>query len=95
MESLFIAIYKLNKINKIEQKFNRDDLIYKTENKEKEKTYDFQKFYNKIFWKRYLLDNIKLYDAREEQINIKYDIDNSNNLWDQKKKKRNKKSTDC
>ena len=54
MESLFIAIYKLNKINKIEQKFNRDDLIYKTENKEKEKTYDFQKFYNKIFWKRYL-----------------------------------------
>ena len=54
MESLFIAIYKLNKINKIEQKFNRDDLIYKTENKKKEKTYDFQKFYYKIFWKRYL-----------------------------------------
>ena len=49
LESLFIAIYKINKINKIEQKFNRVDLFYKTGNKEKEKTYDFQKFYNKIF----------------------------------------------
>ena len=35
------AIYKLSKIKGIEQKINRNDLIYKTGNKKKDKTYDF------------------------------------------------------
>ena len=48
----------------------------------------FKSFIIKSFGRDIYLDNIKLYDAREEQINIKYDIDNSNNLWDQKKKKK-------
>ena len=38
------AIYELNEIKMIEEKINRDDLIYKSDNK----TYDFQKF--KIAW---------------------------------------------
>ena len=33
--------YELNIILEIEQKFNRDDLIYKTDDKKKDKTYDF------------------------------------------------------
>ena len=37
------AIYELNKIVKIENNFNRDN-IYKTGNKKKDKTCDFQKF---------------------------------------------------
>ena len=52
----------------------------------------FKSFIIKSFGRDIYLDNIKLYDAREEQINIKYDIDNSNNLWDQKKKKETKKA---
>ena len=51
----------------------------------------FKSFIIKSFGRDIYLDNIKLYDAREEQINIKYDIDNSNNLWDQKKKKKETK----
>ena len=34
------AKYELNEIKMIEEKINRDDLIYKSDNK----TYDFQKF---------------------------------------------------
>ena len=33
---------KLDIIKKIEQEINRDDLIYKTGSKKKNKTYDFQ-----------------------------------------------------
>ena len=33
--------YELNIILEIEQKFNRDDLIHKTDDKKKDKTYDF------------------------------------------------------
>ena len=40
--------YELNEIKEIEQKINTDDLIYE----QKDKTYVFEKFNNKIFWKR-------------------------------------------
>ena len=36
--------YKLNKVVEIENTLNKDDLSYKTGNKKKDKTYDFQKF---------------------------------------------------
>ena len=38
------ATHELNKIVEMENKVNRDDLIYKTGNKKKNETYDFQKF---------------------------------------------------
>ena len=38
------ATHELNNIVEIENKRNRDDLIYTMRNKEKDKTYDFQKF---------------------------------------------------
>ena len=38
------AIYKLKKIVEMENKLNRDNLIYKTGTKKKDKTRDFQKF---------------------------------------------------
>ena len=37
------ATHELNKIVEMENKLNRNDLIYKTSNKKKDKTYDFQK----------------------------------------------------
>ena len=37
------AIYKSNKIIEMQQKISRDDLIYETDNKKKDKTYNFQK----------------------------------------------------
>ena len=36
--------YELKKIVEMENKLNRDDLIFKTSNKKKDKTYDFYKF---------------------------------------------------
>ena len=38
------ATYELNKIVEMENKLNRNYLTYKTGNKKKDKTYDFQKF---------------------------------------------------
>ena len=49
------ATYKLNKIVKMENELDRNDLIYKTGNKKKDKTYDFQKFETiRSSWKRNL-----------------------------------------
>ena len=46
------ATYELNKIEEMENKLYRDDLIHKTGNKKMHKTYHFQKFKEKkIFWK--------------------------------------------
>ena len=36
--------YELKKIVEMENKLNRDDLIFKTSNKKNDKTYDFYKF---------------------------------------------------
>ena len=38
----------------MENKLNKDDLIHKTGNKKKNKTYDFQKFKAQLFCKRTL-----------------------------------------
>ena len=38
------AIYKLSKIVEMENKFDRNDLLYKTGNRKKRKIYHFQKF---------------------------------------------------
>ena len=38
------AIFVLNKIVEIEQKFNRDNFIYKASDKKEDKTYYFQNF---------------------------------------------------
>ena len=44
--------YELNKIVEMENKLNRDDFIYKTGNKKKDKIYDFQKFKTIRFFRR-------------------------------------------
>ena len=38
------ATYELNEIVEMENRLNRDNLIYETGNKKNSKTYDFQKF---------------------------------------------------
>ena len=40
--------YELKKIVEMENKLNRDDLIFKTSNEKKDNTYDFYKF--KTIW---------------------------------------------
>ena len=42
------ATYELSKVVEIENKLNRDDLIYKTDNKKKEKI--IRKFIRKIYY---------------------------------------------
>ena len=47
------ATYELNKIVEMENKLSRDEFIYnKTGNKKKDKTYDFQKFKTKRYFRR-------------------------------------------
>ena len=61
--------YELNKIVEMQYKLNRDNLIYKTGNKKKNKTYDFQMF--KTLWSfgRGIYNNyLSLDDALELQI---------------------------
>ena len=86
------AIYELNKIKEIEQKINRDDLSYKTGNKEKDKTYDFKKFKTiRSFGREIYNGIITLNNAYEEQINLKSEIDKfkeSTNQNPQTKKKK-------
>ena len=70
------AIYWLNKIKEIEVKINRYDLIYKTGDKERDKTYDFQKFKTiKSFGREIYNDELTLEYAFEEQIKSQNEID--------------------
>ena len=58
------AIYELNRIKEIEQKINKDDLVYKAGDKEKDKTCYFQKFKTiKSFGGEIFNDCLKLEDA--------------------------------
>ena len=60
------------KIKEIEQKINRDDLIYQTGNEQKYKTYDFHKFKTITSFKKEIYSGIlKLNDALEEKLNLK------------------------
>ena len=68
------ATYELNKITEIEN--NTDDLIYKTGNKRKDKTYDFQKFTTiRSSGKEIYSNSLSLDGALEQEIKLKDDID--------------------
>ena len=62
------ATYEMNKIAEMENKLKRDDLINNTSNRKKDKRYDFQKFEAKR--------KKNLYDALEQQVKLKDDINN-------------------
>ena len=68
------ASYDLSKIIEMENKLNRDNLIYKTGNKKKDKTYDFQKFKTTFFGRENYNDHLSLDDTIELQIRWKDDI---------------------
>ena len=68
--------YELNQIVEIENKLDIDNLIYKTGNKKKDKTYDFQKFRTIRSFGREIYNNeLLLDDVLELQIRLKNDID--------------------
>ena len=71
-----LATYELNKIVGIENKLNRDNSIYKTGNKKKDETYDFQKFKTiRSFGRKIYSNDLSLDDAIELQIILNDDID--------------------
>ena len=60
----------------MENKIDRNDLIYRRGNKEKDKTYDFQKFKTIRSFGRKIYNNyLPLHDAFEQKIRLKEDID--------------------
>ena len=60
----------------MENKLDRNDLMNKTGNKKKNKTYDFQKFKTIRSFGREIYNNgLSLDDALEQQIRLKDDID--------------------
>ena len=70
------AICELSKIVEMENKFDRNNLIYKTGNNKKDKTFDFQNFKTIRSSRREIYNNyLSLDDAIEQQIRLKYDID--------------------
>ena len=70
------ATYELNKIVEIENKIDGKELIYKTGNKKKDKTYDFQKFKTiRFFWREIYNNDLSLDDALEQQIISKDDVE--------------------
>ena len=65
------ATDELNKIVEMEKKLNRDDLIYKTGNKKKDKTFDFQKFkIKRSFGREFYRNDLSLDDALEPKIRL-------------------------
>ena len=70
------ATYELNKIVGMENKLNRDNSIYKTDNKKKDEIYDFQKFKTiRSFGTKIYNNDLSLDDALELQIILNDDID--------------------
>ena len=68
------AKYELNIIVERENKLNRDGLIYKAGNKEKDKTNDFQKLKTIISFGREIYnDNLSQDDGLEQQVRLKGD----------------------
>ena len=53
-------------LNKIEQENNRDDIIYKTGNKRRDKTYYFRKFKTRSFGREIYSDSLSKNNALEE-----------------------------
>ena len=68
--------YELNKIVEMEDKINKDHLIHKTGNREKDKTYAFQKFKTKCSFGRETYNNdLSSDDALKQQITLKNNTD--------------------
>ena len=69
--------HELNKIVEMENKLNRKDLIYKTGNKKKDKTYHFHMKFKAIryFGREIYNNDLSLDDALEQQIRLKDSID--------------------
>ena len=68
------AKYELNIIVERENKLNRDGLIHKAGNKEKDKTNDFQKLKTIISFGREIYnDNLSQDDGLEQQVRLKGD----------------------
>ena len=66
----------MNKIVEMENKFNRDDLIYKIGNKKNNKTYHFQKYKTIRSFRIEIYNNdLSLDDALELQTRLRNDID--------------------
>ena len=88
------ATYELNKIVKMKNKINRDDLIYKTGNKKNDKVYDFQNFKTiRYFGREIYNNNLSLDDASKFQIILKDDIDIFKELTKPKESFKKEKST--
>ena len=85
------------KIVEMENKIDRKDLIYRRGNKEKDKTYDFQKLKKIRSFRRKIYNNyLSLHDAFEQKIRLKEDIDifkESTKPKESVKKKKKKKKT--
>ena len=85
------ATYELNKIVEIE---NRVDFIYKSGNKKKDNTYDFQKFKTiRSFGRNIYNNDLSLDDALEQQIRLKDDINIFKESTKPKKSVRKEKKT--
>ena len=60
----------------MENKLDRNDLIYKAGNKKMDKTFDFQKFKTiRSFGREIYINNLSLDNALEQKIRLKDDID--------------------
>ena len=59
----------------MENKLNRDDLIYKKGNKKRDKRYDFQKFKTRSFGREIYNNDLSVDDAFDLQKRLKDDID--------------------
>ena len=59
----------------MENKLNRDDLIYKKDNKKRDKRYDFQKLKTRSFGREIYNNDLSVDDAFDLQKRLKDDID--------------------
>ena len=76
-------------LSEIEQKINRDDLIYKIGNTKKHQKYDFQKFKTIRYFGREIDNgNLTLDCARENQMNLNMILINLKNLQNRKSNKK-------
>ena len=83
------ATHELNRTVEMENKLDRNDLIYETSNKKKDKTYDFQNFKTIRFFGGEIDNNgLSLDDTLEEQIRLNDDIDVFKESAKSKKKKK-------
>ena len=83
------ATHELTRTAEMENKLDRNDLIYETSNKKKNKTYDFQNFKTIRFFGEEIDNNgLSLDDTLGEQIRLNDDIDVFKESAKSKKKKK-------